>query len=40
MMDTPDTMDTTAALVDAEARRRIRESLDESLFVEAAADTS
>ena len=34
-----DTMDTTAALVDAEARRRIRESLDESLFVEAAAGT-
>ena len=32
-------MDTTAPLVDAEARRRIRESLDESLFVEAAAGT-
>lgn len=32
-------MDTPPALVDAEPRRRIRESLDESLFVEAAAGT-
>ena len=32
-------MDTSSALVDAEPRRRIRESLDESLFVEAAAGT-
>ena len=32
-------MDTPSALVDAEPRRRIRESLDESLFVEAAAGT-
>ena len=32
-------MDASSALVDAEARRRIRESLDESLFVEAAAGT-
>ena len=32
-------MGTSSALVDAAARRRIRESLDESLFVEAAAGT-
>ena len=32
-------MDTPSSLVDAEARGRIRESLDESLFVEAAAGT-
>ncbi len=32
-------MAATSPLVDAEARRRIRESLDESLFVEAAAGT-